>query len=79
VVKPYRQVMGTQQLRGPGQHRGPVGRSDRSVPHWAQHCGSQRIVSSGSLPSPIVAPGAPGCLPGLRPEAFRAERLAGLR
>jgi hypothetical protein len=41
-----------------------------------------RIAAEGSFglsTSSIVAPSAPGCLPGFRPEASRAERLAGSR
>jgi hypothetical protein len=52
---------------------------DRSAPQLAQHSRSQRKVSSGSSTNPIVAPGPPGCLPGLRPETPRSERLVGLR
>jgi len=37
------------------------------------------MTSSGSATSGIVEPGSPGCLPGLRPEAFRDERDVGLR
>ena len=56
-----------------------TGASERSAPQPEQHTGSQRMISSGSSTSGIVEPGCPGCLPGLRPEAFRDERRGGLR
>ena len=37
------------------------------------------MTSSGLSTSGIVVPGAPGCLPGLRPAARRDERRSGLR
>jgi len=44
--------------------------------HW---CGSIRIVWSGTSLSRRADPGVPGCLPGLRPDRVREDRLgAGL-
>jgi hypothetical protein len=51
----------------------------RSAPQSVQHLGSQTMTSSGSSTSGIVVPGAPSCLPGLRPDELRDERRAALR
>lgn len=51
----------------------------RSAPHLRHAEGSPRMVSSGSSISRSVVPGAPSCLPGLRPERVREDRFgAGL-
>ncbi len=56
-----------------------TGPPDTSAPHPEHGPGSQQITTSGSSTSGIVDPGAPGCLPGLRPVAFREEPRSGLR
>ena len=56
-----------------------TGAPDRSAPQPAQLPGSQMMVSFGSSTSGIAEPGAPRCLPGLRPEERREERRSGLR
>ena len=125
----HRQVMGTHQFSGPGQHPRPVLRAGRRtlrrstaatapapgtgpgddlmlghprrrrgrqvhdlaarhihhrrprqvLPTVPQQTGSHTIISSGSSTSGITEPGAPGCLPGRRPEKVREERLTGVR
>ena len=50
----------------------------RSPPHAQEPCGKCAIISSGSSRQARNAPGAPGCLPGLRPPR-RVFRSGGLR
>ena len=49
--------------------------SARSAPQSPHARGWWSITSSGSPTSSSVAPGAPGCLPGLRPDPLRRARF----
>src|SRR6266545_7493144 len=63
----------------PGRAAGPASSPACQAPPWPRWLTRPHDRVVGSATWARVAPGAPGCLPGLRPDLARSDRSAGLR